>query len=263
MKMNILDDEQKVAEAIERLKRQSKSKGAKRTAETLKELMRRPDFIQDILAIRKAHSIPETGIPDPSSYNEWIQTYGREIEKSIRGAVLDVMQKYNLYQFSLGPAHPAGIKLEDQIHSYVVTGLKSLLEHKWLGNVCFLSHALEGYCSNCGGADKSLVCLAHPITIHINPTASQKEVKSFIDQVWTTEIEPLQLAYGKTDERRPREKKKLDRDDWLEEQSKKGFKPKQIYKLMRESGLFKGSLPTPIDISKILYKRRQRLKISP
>lgn len=143
----------------------------------------------------------------------------------IRPRIKEICLKYGLLYRDWG----------DIIEDYLFFNTPYLAPEPAEKNLCIVSDGYTESDSRGNLIDEETIA-AYPVTLHISPYASKRDILDYIERLFTTEIAPVQKKYRRADvkigSQRKRNKALRERDAFI--YSLRGQPYKEIYRLVKK-----------------------------
>lgn len=186
--------------------------GFKKLWNAFNDVLKKESLISEIKKIRKNHAIPDTGFALPkgtSSYppKEW------KYSKNLTTKSKQMMKIHTEMEVLAARYHFLPQDWASSFEQYLFYNKPLITPTPASHNLCFVSDMNEKK-DSLGRDITSAELRAYPITIHISPLASGRDIKNYIEKLYSTEIAPVQKKYktdneiiGKSRKKKPATKK--------------------------------------------------------
>lgn len=174
-----------------------KTTGFKRLWSAFNDLLTKELFISEIKKIRKNHAIPDNGFDLPigtSSYppKEW--KYSKNLSMKLKR----MTQIHKEMETIASKHHFLPRDWAATFEQYLFYTKPLITPTPASHNLCFVSD-MNDKKDSLGRDITSAELKAYPITLHISPLASGRDIKNYIEKLYTTEVKPLQKKYKPED----------------------------------------------------------------
>ncbi|MCW1888279.1 MAG: hypothetical protein KIH67_001880 [Candidatus Moranbacteria bacterium] len=217
-------------------------------------------FQQTVSEIRSEYDIPENGIALPEKgswsipHSDWKHATDRSLYQRLKERTRELSIVYGLLPKDWS----------HMIESYIFHNIILISPEPNSCNVCFVSDGLTK--NDSLGHDVTEDHFnVYPVTLHISPYASKRDILNYVEKIYVTEIEPLQKKYQNPDIKigqfKSRDKSIQKRDRFIEKNAH--LPRKELLKKVKES--FPKALTESLDqgsIGKVIsYRKKRRQKV--
>ncbi len=172
-----------------------KTQGFKKLWRLVQDLVQKESFQKSILKLRKEYHIPANGFEiteNPSTHppSEWEYSnpFGVKMKElgSIRKKLINLFVDYSLL-----PQDWVSV-----FEQYLFYNKLYLPVSPNSHDLCFVSDSLTKKDSTGKDISKAEIS-TYPVTLHISPDASKRDILDYVKKIFKTEIEPMQNTYKK------------------------------------------------------------------
>ena len=169
------------------------------------EITKSEHFLKTVSKIRNQNQIPEQGFPTPDRNHKLLELnpknrffitpfwkHADQPEKNlnnIQKEIKKLCKKYNLHYMDW----------VEVMLNYIFYSEKNIIQLTNSFNLCLVSDLVFEKKESFGREFKESDDMAFPIAVRISPYASLRDIKDYIDKMYTSEIKPLQEHHKNTE----------------------------------------------------------------